>query len=218
MTTDTRIERVGDRNLLWASATRAVGPAGVAPATSAALAAALAALAEAGVPDGAVVRSRVRTARAADRAEASRVRHEVLAGPLRAASASFVDHGEDPSPRVTVELAGLLVARAPAKSIVERRPPGPTCQWVQLCGLRFWSGLTDDGPEAAAQLDGILATYAALAGADEPVHTTVFHDRRTNLRPQLVERLRGPVGWVPVDGFSAPSKTVEVEFTLAAPR
>jgi hypothetical protein len=213
---------VAGRRLLWVRASRTVSEAGVPAAAQDAFSAALAEIGGAGLPDAAIVRSRVRVSQAQDRAEASRVRHEVLDGPRRAASASFVDHG-DPLRRVTVELAALGGHGEPRKSIVERQPPAPTCQWVEVGGLVFLSGLTYDAPVLDAQVDGILA---ALTGVRRPgdtvLHATVFHDRAVAAR--VVRRLlsgrapwlRCPVEWAAVDGFSAPGKRMEVEFTLGS--
>ena len=194
--------------------------------TSLALESALAEIAAAGLDVEAIVRSRVRASTRDHRAEASRVRHEVIAGRGRASSSSFVDNVGDPPRRVVVELVALDLGRPATKSIVERQPPAATCLWVEVDRLMFLSGLTHGVGDLEEQVAGIFASLgSALSPHGLELNSVrqvdVFYHR--GLPAPLVRaavaarapRLRCPIEWVPVDGFSSVQKRVEVEFTVA---
>jgi enamine deaminase RidA (YjgF/YER057c/UK114 family) len=174
-------------------------------------------------------RSRLWARDPASRDAAGKLRRQVLAGPARSASSSYVCPQRLPQgARVALDLAAV---RPPAdasweKFAVERDPPAVPIRYLVAGDLVVFSGMTAVLPTFDEQMDAILARAsseleAAGTSWEGVAHAGFYHHR--SVTADTVDRVfRRRVGlevperaFVPVDGYSAPGKLVELELTAA---
>lgn len=217
-------QQVGRHRLVLVSA-HGCGPGGGADQLRAALQSVAQTLTDHGLGLEHVVRSRLWARDAVYRGAASPVRPEVLSGPARSASSSYVRTGHLP--------AGVLVGIdvvaydspgvAPVKSVVEHNPPQVPIRYLALEDLVVLSGTTSLVPTLEGQVEQIATSIGMNldeAGSD-PAHIAelrcyLHRDEDPRVLSDAVARyLPGPVAFPIelVDGFSAPGKRVELEVT-----
>lgn len=199
------------------------GAASVGDETLAALQAGIAAVERAGFSPGHLMRSRLWASDSAARGAASDVRRAFLAGPLRAASASFWGPDNLPSgARVMLDLEALQPAAGATKSVVEYVPAITPPAFVTLDGMVFLSGNTDQSRGLAAQVAAIAAKIRASlarAGSSSAEIVTLSAYLAETENPAAAEAaIRRalpepdcPLSLTIVRGFSAPDKLLEIE-------
>lgn len=192
----------------------------------AALRSVAATLAEDGLGLEHVVRSRLWAQDAESRSAASPVRPEVLAGPARSASSSYVCPSRLPAEAlVSID----VVARRPRpgetvrKVVVERDPVEVPIRYLMLDDLIVFAGVTSVAPTLEEQVDEIATslTRDLTHLGSEPAaiaHLGCYLQRAVNpavLAAALSQRLPdlSVFSIELVNGFSAPGKLVEIEVT-----
>lgn len=217
-------QQVGRHRLVLVSA-HGSGPGGGAEQLRVALRSVAETLADRGLGLEHVVRSRLWARDAVYRGAASPVRPEVLTGPARSASSSYVRTGLLPSG----VLVGIDVVAydspgaAPVKTVVEHDPPQVPIRYLTVEDLVVHSGTTSLAPTLDGQVEQIAANIDGNlreAGSD-PARIAELRcylhrgEDPRGLSDAVARHLPGPVAFPIelVDGFSAPGKLVELEVT-----
>lgn len=187
-----------------------------------------AALAAHGLGLANTVRSRLYGRDRAARDAASDVRAEVLAGPARCATSSYIAPARlGPSASVAMDLIALRPGPGLDKRIRENDPPRTPCRYITCGPLMILSGQTCTVPTLEAQVLGDILPriggYLQEAGSgwDRVAEVNCFlHESETAARMralflQVAPTLPPTFSCHRVSGYSAPGKLVEVEVTAS---
>lgn len=192
--------------------------------------AALTAITDAGFSTQCLVRSRLFARDAAVRRIASDVRLEVLTGPLRAASSSYVAEKRLPAgSSMSIDLIALRARPGATKQVREYAPPIAPPMFVSLDGLAFLSGVTDMSDDFDQQLGCIRETIcnsivqaggavSDIVNIDAHISRKIDADHAWTSIKALFPASHARISLTQVDGYSAPQKLVELETTLVLPR
>lgn len=219
----TAITNLGRRDHLLVSV---IGSGGsVAVEARAAMTAALALIETSGFSTSHLVRSRLFARDANARRIASDLRVEMLKGPLRAASSSYIDPARLPdNANVCVDLVAVRAPAHETKSVREYEPVIAPPMFVSVGGMVYVSGCTDvsEGFDAqianvrkyiARNLEAAGARWSDVVGVSAHVSRTVEVGEAWGKLNRLFPDLAGPLSLSPVDGYSAPEKLIEIEAT-----
>ncbi len=184
------------------------------------------ALAHHGLSLSDTVRSRLYGRDRATRDAASNVRAEILSGPARCATSSYIAPLRLQSAAdVAMDLIALHPARGQTKQIRENDPPRTPCRYLTCGPLVILSGQTCTDPGLEAQVLGDIlpriATYLAEAGsgwdrvaeANCYLHESQSADHMRELYLRRASVIPPRFACHRVAGYSAPGKLVEIEIT-----
>jgi enamine deaminase RidA (YjgF/YER057c/UK114 family) len=172
------------------------------------------------------VRSRLYGRDRATRDAGSNVRMEILSGPARCATSSYIAPGRlNPGVDVAMDLIALRPSDGVRKSIRENDPPRTPCRYITCGPLMILSGQTCTDPTLEAQVVGDILPriggYLREAGSDweRVAEANCFlHDSESAVDMRALYLKVAPC--LPplfachrVSGYSAPGKLVEVEIT-----
>ncbi|HXF81679.1 MAG TPA: hypothetical protein VNN19_02870 [bacterium] len=176
------------------------------------------------------VRTRLWARDRASRDQGSAVRVQVLAGPARSASSSFIAPDFFASEaRVGLELWAMRPSRPDAeKRIVEYDPPIVPVRFIVYDSIVFLSGVTAVLPTLADQVADITPRIErsledAGAGWDRVVRISCVLHRSQSIEalraiwPQTAHAPYARVDYAFADGYSTEGKLIEVEVTARMP-
>jgi enamine deaminase RidA (YjgF/YER057c/UK114 family) len=173
-----------------------------------------------------VVRSRLWSVDRPSRDAASDVRAEVLSGKARAASSSYIcaEHFQG-NAQVGYDVIAIKPRAGASKVIRENEPPRTPCRYLTVGPLLVLSGqtavlpdleiqvttnilprITEYMKEARSGWDKVGNVSCYLHRSQDPEHMRALFKRMVPVWPPRFE-------CVPVDGYSAEGKLVEVEVT-----
>ncbi len=206
------------------------GPGSAADQARTALISAADTLADHGLGLEHVVRTRLWAREGVSRGAASPARPEILSGPARSASSSYV--GPDRLPD-SVLVAFDVVARrpgpgeTPVKTVVEHDPPQNPIRYLAVQDLVVLTGTTSLAPTLPEQVAQIVTSIVtdlrdAGTGPGGIVELRCYLHRGEDpevLHDELDRLLPGATAYDVelVDGFSTPGKRVELEVTALRP-
>ena len=181
---------------------------------------------KAGLTRSQVVRGRLYALDRTSRQEASDIRRATLVGPLRCGTSSFIDTERLPKGcRVIMEVTAIKPRDPTAQKVVrEYEPVIAPPMFATLDGLVFLSGNTDESATFEAQLGAIRGKIDAslkAAGTDisKAVAVSAFMSKTIDIhagRKAIAAALSGatcPIVLTTVEGYSAPTKLIEIEVT-----
>src|SRR5215208_5363809 len=175
------------------------------------------------------VRTRLFTRDRRGRDEGSVVRREMLTGPARSASSSFIAPARLTSDAaVALELVALRPSQpGAAKATQEYEPARAPLRYQVYDGLVFLSGVTSARPTLPEQVAEALAEIGeslarAGSGWERAVLLTCFLDQRQSLaalqqllRPAIGIAATLPLEYEHVEGFAGEQGLVEIEVTAS---
>jgi enamine deaminase RidA (YjgF/YER057c/UK114 family) len=172
------------------------------------------------------VRSRLYGRDRATRDAGSGVRVDVLSGPARCATSSYIAPVRLPSGAdIAMDLIALRPRPGLAKQIRENDPPRTPCRYLTCGPLMILSGQTCTDPTLEAQVQGdILPRIAGYLGevgsawndvaeANCFLHESQSPARMRELYLSIARVLPPRFACHRVAGYSAPGKLVEIEIT-----
>lgn len=188
------------------------------------------ALARHGLDLGATVRSRLFGRDRAARDAGSAVRLEVLSGPARCATSSYIAPARFASDAlVAMDLIALVPRPGAAKRIRENDPVRTPCRWLTCGPLIVFSGQTAVLPDLEAQVTTDIlpriTEYLAEEGCGWEhaaevncyLHADESPAEMRALFLRTAPRLPPLFACRPVEGYSVPGKRVEIEVTALKP-
>lgn len=216
--------RLAGREHLKVRVAAEAGPSGEA-ATRNALARAIARIKTEGFDPRHIVRSRLFARDRAARTVAGDIRLDMLNGPLRGASSSYIDPDRlPPGSDMAIDLLVLRAKSGAEKRVREYDPVVAPPMFVTLDGMAYLSGMTDTSDGFDAQHQRIRASIAqgldeAGSGPGGVTRVTAFLARSEPFERAWADitagfpGYAGPLSLSPVEGFTTPEKRLEIETT-----
>jgi enamine deaminase RidA (YjgF/YER057c/UK114 family) len=172
------------------------------------------------------VRSRLYGRDRAARDAGSNVRMEILSGPARCATSSYIAPARlDDGANIAMDLIALRPGAGLEKAVRENNPPRTPCRYITCGPLMILSGQTCTDPTLEAQVLGDIlpriGRYLREAGSrwDRVAEANCFlHDSESTMDMRalflkVASCLPARFACHRVSGYSAPGKLVEVEIT-----